>query len=51
MSVRDKSVVVTGGNRGLGLGLVKAFLNQGAKVHVVAREGRRQPLTASCDSG
>jgi NAD(P)-dependent dehydrogenase (short-subunit alcohol dehydrogenase family) len=37
MSLKDKSVVVTGGSRGLGLGLVEALVEQGAKVTVVAR--------------
>jgi NAD(P)-dependent dehydrogenase (short-subunit alcohol dehydrogenase family) len=40
MSVKDKSVVVTGGTRGLGLGLVEALVDQGARVWVVAREPR-----------
>ncbi|RWC69597.1 MAG: SDR family oxidoreductase [Mesorhizobium sp.] len=37
MSLKDKNVVVTGGSRGLGLGLVEALVAQGAKVTVVAR--------------
>jgi NAD(P)-dependent dehydrogenase (short-subunit alcohol dehydrogenase family) len=37
MSLRDKSAVVTGGSRGLGLGLVEALVAHGAKVTVVAR--------------
>jgi len=37
MSLKDKIVVVTGGSRGLGLGLVEALVGQGAKVTVVAR--------------
>jgi hypothetical protein len=37
MSVKDKNVVVTGGSRGLGLGLVEALVAQGARVTVVAR--------------
>jgi len=37
MSLKDKIVVVTGGSRGLGLGLVEALVDQGAKVNVVAR--------------
>src|SRR5712671_2939076 len=38
MSLKDKSIVVTGGSRGLGLGLVEALVEQGAKVTVVARD-------------
>jgi NAD(P)-dependent dehydrogenase (short-subunit alcohol dehydrogenase family) len=37
MSLKDKNVVVTGGSRGLGLGLVEALVARGAKVTVVAR--------------
>jgi NAD(P)-dependent dehydrogenase (short-subunit alcohol dehydrogenase family) len=36
MSLKDKSAVVTGGSRGLGLGLVEALVANGAKVTVVA---------------
>jgi NAD(P)-dependent dehydrogenase (short-subunit alcohol dehydrogenase family) len=38
MSLKDKTVVVTGGSRGLGLGLVEALVAHGARVTVVARE-------------
>jgi NAD(P)-dependent dehydrogenase (short-subunit alcohol dehydrogenase family) len=37
MSLKDKHVVVTGGSRGLGLGLVEALVAHGARVTVVAR--------------
>jgi NAD(P)-dependent dehydrogenase (short-subunit alcohol dehydrogenase family) len=38
MSLKDKNVVVTGGSRGLGLGLVEALVAHDAKVTVVARD-------------
>src|SRR5271169_2731544 len=38
MSLQDKNVVVTGGSRGLGLGLVEALVAHGARVTVVARD-------------
>jgi NAD(P)-dependent dehydrogenase (short-subunit alcohol dehydrogenase family) len=38
MSLTDKNVVVTGGSRGLGLGLVEALVAHGARVTVVARD-------------
>lgn len=47
MSLKDKKVVVTGGSRGLGLGLVEALVGQGAKVTVVARE--QKALNAVAD--
>lgn len=37
MNLQDSSVVVTGGSRGLGLGLVEALVERGARVTVVAR--------------
>ena len=37
MTLNNKTVVVTGGSRGLGLGLVEALVAHGAKVTVVAR--------------
>src|SRR5271168_4539332 len=37
MSLKNKTIVVTGGSRGLGLGLVEALVDQGANVTVVAR--------------
>lgn len=39
MDLRDKTVVVTGGSRGLGLGLVETLLGRGARVTVIARAG------------
>ena len=36
-SIANKKVVVVGGSRGLGLGMVEALLAQGARVSVVAR--------------
>jgi len=38
MNLREKKVVVTGGSRGLGLGLVEALVAHGAGVTVVARD-------------
>jgi NAD(P)-dependent dehydrogenase (short-subunit alcohol dehydrogenase family) len=38
MDLKNKNVIVTGGSRGLGLGLVEALVDQGARVTVVARD-------------
>jgi NAD(P)-dependent dehydrogenase (short-subunit alcohol dehydrogenase family) len=40
MNLKDTNVVVTGGSRGLGLGLVEALVARGAKVTVVARDAQ-----------
>jgi 3-oxoacyl-[acyl-carrier protein] reductase len=36
-SIRDRSVVVTGGSKGIGRGIAKVFASQGAKVTIAAR--------------
>ena len=38
MNLENKSVVVTGGSRGLGLGIVEALVAQGSRVTIVARD-------------
>src|ERR1700716_785914 len=38
MNLKDKKVVVTGGSRGLGLGLVEALVAHGARGTVIARD-------------
>ncbi len=38
MSLKEKTILVTGGSRGLGLGLVEALVDRGARVTVVARD-------------
>jgi NAD(P)-dependent dehydrogenase (short-subunit alcohol dehydrogenase family) len=40
-SLNDKHIVATGGSRGIGLGMVEAFLTRGAIVPVVARDQQR----------
>lgn len=37
-SVKGKNVLVTGGNRGVGLGIVQAFVQSGANVAIMARD-------------
>jgi NAD(P)-dependent dehydrogenase (short-subunit alcohol dehydrogenase family) len=38
MNMKNKRVLVTGGSRGLGLGIVEALVDEGAKVWIVARD-------------
>jgi NAD(P)-dependent dehydrogenase (short-subunit alcohol dehydrogenase family) len=49
MGLKDKNVVVTGGSRGLGLGLVEALVARGARVtghcHIWQEEA---PSAAPC---
>ncbi|WP_311044958.1 SDR family NAD(P)-dependent oxidoreductase [Rhizobium lentis] len=35
-SFEDKTVIITGASRGIGLGLAKGFACQGARVHIIA---------------
>jgi NAD(P)-dependent dehydrogenase (short-subunit alcohol dehydrogenase family) len=37
-TIRDQTVLITGGSRGLGLAMVEAFLRRQAKVTVLARD-------------
>jgi NAD(P)-dependent dehydrogenase (short-subunit alcohol dehydrogenase family) len=41
MQLKDQRVLVTGGSRGLGLGIVEALCEEGAKVTVLARDAER----------
>ena len=36
-SINNKTVIVTGGSKGIGRGLAQVFANQGAKAMIVAR--------------
>ena len=40
-SVKGLNVVVTGGNRGLGLAIAKAFAEQGANVAIFCRDAKK----------
>src|SRR5712675_3409440 len=40
-SLKNQRVIVTGGSSGLGLGVVEALVERGAKVMVVARDAQR----------
>lgn len=37
LGLQNKNVVITGGTKGIGLALARGFLQEGAKVHVIAR--------------
>jgi 3-oxoacyl-[acyl-carrier protein] reductase len=49
-SLKDRSVVVTGGSKGIGKGIARVFANAGAKVVIVARN-RDQAAAAAKEIG
>ncbi|TAM09902.1 MAG: 3-oxoacyl-ACP reductase FabG [Nevskiaceae bacterium] len=46
-SLAGRSVIVTGGSKGIGKGIAKAFANEGANVTIVARSGAEVAKTAA----
>lgn len=41
LQLKDKHVLITGGNKGIGLACARAFLQEGASVTLVARDAGR----------
>ena len=37
LALKDKGVIVTGGSKGIGFAIAKAYLKEGAKVSICAR--------------
>ena len=46
MRLKDKTAIITGGSRGLGKAIAKAYLNEGAVVIITARNQERLQATA-----
>ena len=44
INLKNKSVVVTGGTKGIGIEITKCFLKQNAKVFVLARQKPQKKL-------
>jgi NAD(P)-dependent dehydrogenase (short-subunit alcohol dehydrogenase family) len=49
-SLKNQRAIVTGGSSGLGLGVVEALIERGAKVMVVARDTQRLAEVGTCSS-
>jgi len=47
-SIRDRSVIVTGGSKGIGRGIAKVFAAQGAKVTIAAQG--EEALVRTCEA-
>ena len=45
-SLQGRSVVVTGGSKGIGMGIARVFAQAGAKVAIVARHGEQAEAAA-----
>ena len=41
INLRNKSIVVTGGTKGIGVEITKSFLKQNSRVFVLARQNRK----------
>lgn len=50
LSYRDRTIIISGGSRGLGLALARQFLLEGARVAILARD-RRELEDAAIDLG
>ena len=46
INLKNKSVVVTGGTKGIGIEITKSFLKQNAKVFVLARQKPKRTIQA-----
>src|SRR3954453_1755794 len=46
LRLKGKSVLVTGGSKGIGLACAKAFIAEGCRVHLAARDKDRLPQAA-----
>jgi hypothetical protein len=51
LGLRDRRVLVTGGSQGIGLAVARGFLDEGAKVTIVARDRERLAHAAAHLSG
>ena len=45
LNLKNSQVVVVGGTRGIGLSISKGFLNEGAFVHIIARNENKDLIT------
>ena len=47
LGLRGKSVLITGGTKGIGLACARAFLAEGCRIHIAARDRDRGSFPAS----